>query len=955
MPRGLPSPWLSGPWPVSCLADPRLPAPPLLLGGGNSLITNTIDANLPTRTDDAPSHEEEVEDRGWDFQLSEPWEAPDNNTYLQPCHIWVTKDISEIIFPSEIYTQGKEDEAEPFVVFGTDKYWPELDTHPDADGLQLYKLTFPATLKYTNIYAIERFFPNSVDTPKIITMNATEPPTVLYSPDKFDSDGDGNNQFDPSEEWLESTTLRVPYLSLEAYKNDPDWGKFKNIEPIETVVDLADNYGEVPGHVIIGTGWEVQYYAYGGWRSQKIVDITSNPTIVLKNSKPDAPIAIVINPSRAQIANLIFDNLTLKGGSDWDGQEEGGYVEAYYGLYSGSLHELNITLIGENNLYAPNPLCGLGPVTITENSTGVLNIYGADDSVGVGGDISGSIHSTINKFPCPALNVLGGKVNIYGGLGALGVYGADSGADAPKIVVGSENASNALEGNYPEVFLNYDDKNRYAATSSVEGNKTYVTVNSGKLHGCFNPEETTAFSSCGKELAQITIPGMIPGKWYGDLILSEASAANARYENRADENGNLIYYYAKEEIESLSDEAAKQEFVAGKMYTVTGKKTVQGLVDRKCSDRGTVEGGGFYEPGAEVTLEAKPDEGNVFAGWSDGNTDNPRTITVPSGDEDALLAYTAIFKYDYYTVVPNSGNVEDGCKITDIDWTALAGENYDREERKLNIVIPEKFTIDEVEGYTLTEINLETEFDPSLIPSKAILSLTIPASVKKISAGMFILKNNGVMTCLATEVPEIEEYLDYEVRGTNLHVPAVSREAYKEDENWGKFDFIYGVGELPESFTATIEDMNLKVNDTHQHSYLLSDEAAAACFHPGPELPTQPEEEVNALAEDTSASQPMGTHSWESDNTDVAEVDANGFVTAKKEGDANIKVTITSPYYEQPIVATSAIRVDVATGVAELTVAADENVTVYDLNGVSLHTGAFGDMPRLALHPVSTS
>lgn len=43
---------------------------------------------------------------------------------------------------------------------------------------------------------------------------------------------------------------------------------------------------------------------------------------------------------------------------------------------------------------------------------------------------------------------------------------------------------------------------------------------------------------------------------------------------------------------------------------------------------GTVTGDGTYEAGSEITIEAIPDDGFEFISWSDGNSANPRTITV---------------------------------------------------------------------------------------------------------------------------------------------------------------------------------------------------------------------------------------------------------------------------------------------------------------------------------------
>jgi hypothetical protein len=59
------------------------------------------------------------------------------------------------------------------------------------------------------------------------------------------------------------------------------------------------------------------------------------------------------------------------------------------------------------------------------------------------------------------------------------------------------------------------------------------------------------------------------------------------------------------------------------------------------AENGTVEGAGTYKHGDKVTLTATPAEGYKFVQWSDGVTDNPRTIEVTS---DLIL--TAEFEID---------------------------------------------------------------------------------------------------------------------------------------------------------------------------------------------------------------------------------------------------------------------------------------------------------------------
>jgi hypothetical protein len=54
---------------------------------------------------------------------------------------------------------------------------------------------------------------------------------------------------------------------------------------------------------------------------------------------------------------------------------------------------------------------------------------------------------------------------------------------------------------------------------------------------------------------------------------------------------------------------------------------------------GTVSGGGTYPEGTTIEISATPVENAVFHGWDDGNTDNPRSITVTQD-----MTFTALFE-----------------------------------------------------------------------------------------------------------------------------------------------------------------------------------------------------------------------------------------------------------------------------------------------------------------------
>ncbi len=81
---------------------------------------------------------------------------------------------------------------------------------------------------------------------------------------------------------------------------------------------------------------------------------------------------------------------------------------------------------------------------------------------------------------------------------------------------------------------------------------------------------------------------------------------------------------------SLSGTTYTAQYTAAKRsYTVTADT----------DGNGTAMGGGTYEYGKSVTLTATPNSGYKFKQWTDGNTDNPRTVTVTGP-----AAYTAQFE-----------------------------------------------------------------------------------------------------------------------------------------------------------------------------------------------------------------------------------------------------------------------------------------------------------------------
>ncbi len=122
---------------------------------------------------------------------------------------------------------------------------------------------------------------------------------------------------------------------------------------------------------------------------------------------------------------------------------------------------------------------------------------------------------------------------------------------------------------------------------------------------------------------------------------------------------NPYYVYVR------SDTTLTAEF-APYRYTITVS----------AGEHGNVSGAGTYDYGTTATLTATADEHYHFTQWSDGNTDNPRTVSV-EGD----ATYTAEFAIDRHTITTNAqnGNVSGGGTYdygTAITLTATADEHY---------------------------------------------------------------------------------------------------------------------------------------------------------------------------------------------------------------------------------------------------------------------------------------
>ena len=92
-------------------------------------------------------------------------------------------------------------------------------------------------------------------------------------------------------------------------------------------------------------------------------------------------------------------------------------------------------------------------------------------------------------------------------------------------------------------------------------------------------------------------------------------------------------------------------------YTISGTAIPTGS--------GSISGLGNYPLGYELTITAVPNAGYRFVQWEDGNTDNPRTITITGDDH----YYATFEKYKDYTPTGLIASQEDSTVW--LDWNAV--------------------------------------------------------------------------------------------------------------------------------------------------------------------------------------------------------------------------------------------------------------------------------------------
>ena len=261
---------------------------------------------------------------------------------------------------------------------------------------------------------------------------------------------------------------------------------------------------------------------------------------------------------------------------------------------------------------------------------------------------------------------------------------------------------------------------------------------------------------------------------------------------------------------TISDEFAKNTY------------TIQVNCDES---QGHVTGTGTYEYLDVVTLIVVPDYGYHFSKWSDGNTDNPRTVVLTQNmtfaaefavdksgtcGKDNLLKWS--FANDGTLTISGNGELTENYTygveapnqmqtlIIEKGVTAIGAQAFKGKTTLQKMVIGSNVTA--IGNYAFADIN-----------NRQLTSLVMPAELRTIGDNAFSgntyvesidfnakLQSIGVyafkdcyrvseMTCLAVVTPDVgTNALSSIDANASLCVPAECLRKYKVDPNWGRFD-----------------------------------------------------------------------------------------------------------------------------------------------------------------------
>ena len=198
--------------------------------------------------------------------------------------------------------------------------------------------------------------------------------------------------------------------------------------------------------------------------------------------------------------------------------------------------------------------------------------------------------------------------------------------------------------------------------------------------------------------------------------------------------------------------------------------------------KGTTSGSGNYDYNSTVTVSATANYGYSFTQWNDGNTDNPRIITVST---DTTL--TAQFAINQYTVTVNSADSTMGTVaiegqstvdyLSPVTITATSGEDF----------LFQQWNDGNSDNPRTITVTGDTTFTAIFAPKQYTLTLsvnddqmgsvalnTMPSGVTDNGDGTYTVNSGTEVTIVANTTKRCYDFMGWDNTNTGTYLPTMT-------------------------------------------------------------------------------------------------------------------------------------------------------------------------------------
>ncbi len=421
---------------------------------------------------------------------------------------------------------------------------------------------------------------------------------------------------------MQKATLYIPKGSLEKYLRDPIWGCFLNIEEIDVDNCDFDSLAKEKCKYRVDTN-AVACNSFV-WKNETYTESGNYEKLYTAKDGCDSIVTLHLTINKPKATDVYK---TVETSYNWDGDEysmSGEYNKTYTAKNGcDSIVTLHLTIAPpiEQNI----SVTACGSYTWNGELYKTSGVYVKHFETPTGNDSTVTLNLTIYDTPHNEITVKTGGSYIWGGASYSQsgdyqrTFAASCGCDSIVTLhltiippVEKEISATAC-GGYEWNNKTYTESGDYQSSFRLKnGNDSIVTLHLTINKPVYKEISKTASNSY---------------TWDGTVYKKSGNYTNT--------------YTAKNGCDSV----------------VTLHLTIDGtyVIDSSDDNEGTVTIDGDAGIGKTVVITAEPKEGHRFKQWSDGNTENPRTVTITDG-----MNLKAEYELEVYTIQVSSNNSNYG-------------------------------------------------------------------------------------------------------------------------------------------------------------------------------------------------------------------------------------------------------------------------------------------------------